>query len=1559
MRPALGNARMIEFLRSNPTRRLLPVLFVAVAAALIGTGYLLHRQVADEVRAARGAELAAIGQIKVEEVVAWRNNLLADARVTAFDPLLAAALGRWLAQPDDRVLEAQIGQRLALARDAYRMRAALLAAPDGRLLLAPDHHAGELGAPARELIRQVAATGRAGFGTLYRSPLSGEVHLYLAAPVYDEERRLLAVLLMHIAPEVGLFALVQTWPTPSRSAETLLVQRDGDHVVFLNRLRHTDAPPLALRRPLADADVVAVQAALGATGLVEGSDYRGVEVLADLRPVPDSDWFLVAKVDATEILAEVRYRSRVIAGFAGGGIALAALFFVALASVQREQNFRKQYQIERRRREELEEYRATLRSIGDAVIATDALGRVRQMNPVAEELTGWREAEAQGRALDEVFRIVNEDTRAAVENPVAQVLRDGQVVGLANHTLLIARDGSERPIADSGAPVRDERGETLGVVLVFRDQSDERAAQAALAASEARLRLVLDTVPECVQLVAPDGRLLDINAAGLRMIEAGTREQALERPVEAYVHPADRAAYADLHRRALAGEAATLRFRIIGLAGTERWVETCSAPFREAGGAVSAVLNGTRDVSELWRRQRSAVLEAGLLEAVSIALPLPAVLRKACLGIEAMYPGALASVLLVDGEGRLTHGDAPSLPPQYTQQIDGLQPGPGVGSCGTAVHRREPVVVADIATDPLWQGYAELALAHGLRACWSVPVLDSAGAAVATFAVYHREPKHPGPEQLEAIASVARIVGIAIARHRHDEALRKFALALEQSSESIVITDRQSRIEYVNDAFVRISGYPREELLGRNPRLLQSGRTPPDTYRSLWSALSAGRQWSGEFHNRRKDGSEFVEAAVVSPIRQPDGQITHYIAIKEDITEKRRVAAELDRYRHRLEELVAERTAEVEEARSQAEAANVAKSAFLANMSHEIRTPMNGVLGMLEVLARSRLTEQQAELVRTAQESGRTLLGIIDDILDFSKIEAGRLEIERTPISVADLVEGLCDALVPLARRRDVDLSVHVAPEIPERVAADPLRLRQVLFNLIGNAIKFSAGRTERRGRVAVRVTVAQPAPLRLAFAVIDNGIGMTPQDVARLFEPFSQAEASTTRRYGGTGLGLTICKRLAGLMHGELGVESRAGEGSVFTLTLPVQVPDEQPQRVLPDLTGVACVIVDSEELDVDGIGSYLEHAGAQVRRTADDKQAARVAAPLTGPVVVIRHAGAHPVRHDDRQLANLPQVRQVWITRGRRRRARVESKTVVTLDGAALRRQALLRAVAVAAGRASPEVTPDEPPPYAVGAAAPLSVSEARERGQLILVAEDDEVNTRVLRAQLDLLGRTAEFARDGAEALRLWQGGGHALLLTDLHMPVMDGYELAAAIRTREAARAPRARRTPIVALTANALRGEAERAHAAGIDDYLTKPLPLERLRATLERWLERPDAPPATATEAALDPAVLSAHVGDDPATQRELLALFLQNASKQAAELRAAGDAQQAAALAHKLKSSSRSVGALALGTLCAEIEAAARAGQHDALARGLAAFDALYARVEADIGRRLADGGK
>ncbi len=379
-----------------------------------------------------------------------------------------------------------------------------------------------------------------------------------------------------------------------------------------------------------------------------------------------------------------------------------------------------------------------------------------------------------------------------------------------------------------------------------------------------------------------------------------------------------------------------------------------------------------------------------------------------------------------------------------------------------------------------------------------------------------------------------------------EEHIRKLSQAVEQSPESIMITNLRAEIEYVNAAFLGTTGYRREEVVGRDPRFLQCGKTPQENYVALWDALRHGRSWRGEFYNRRKNGSEYVELAVITPLAQPDGTVTHYVAVKEDITEKKRLAAELEAYRHGLEDLVEQRTRQLELARAAAEAANQAKSAFLANMSHEIRTPMNTILGLAYVMRREDPPASQLDRLRKIEAAGQHLLSIINDVLDLSKIEAGRLELEQRDFALADVLDYVQSLIAEPAAAKGLHLSVDRGA-VPVWLHGDVTRIRQALLNYAGNAVRFT-----REGGIVLRASLLERRQERLLvrFEVEDSGPGIPPEALPRLFQAFEQADASITRKHGGTGLGLAITHRLAGLMGGETGVQSQPGQGSRFWFT-------------------------------------------------------------------------------------------------------------------------------------------------------------------------------------------------------------------------------------------------------------------------------------------------------------------------------------------------------------------------------------------------------------------------
>ena len=642
---------------------------------------------------------------------------------------------------------------------------------------------------------------------------------------------------------------------------------------------------------------------------------------------------------------------------------------------------------------------------------------------------------------------------------------------------------------------------------------------------------------------------------------------------------------------------------------------------------------------------------------------------------------------------------------------------------------------------------------------------------------------------------------------------------------------------------------------------------------------------------------------------------------------------------------------------SETKLANRAKDLFLASMSHEIRTPMNGIIGTLDVLHQSSLIAPQLELVNLIRESADSLLRIIDDILDFSKIEAGRLDIEHLPMSVAQVVEKSCNLVNRLAERKGGLLTVFADPAIPARLLGDASRLRQILINLINNAIKFSSGR-EYPGRVSVRAVLInrQPGNALVEFQVTDNGIGMDEATLSRVFTSFTQADASTTRKYGGTGLGLVICKQLASLMGGEITVKTKVNAGSTFTVRVPFDLAPELADNAerVSEIKGLTCLVIGGHAGLADDLATYLEADAASVTRVPD-LAAARAwnrERPDGMAVWVVDAGEEQPVLGELqsalRARADLDlRVVLVVIGRGQRRNPRAEADGVIMVDGNALNRHTLTKAVAIAAGRASAE--PEAPSGLQKTARVPVqSRDEALQQHRLVLVAEDNEINQKVIRQQLDLLGYAADVATTGREAFKRFQSGNYALLLTDLHMPEMDGYDLTLQIRVAEAGR----KRMPIIALTANALRGESERCLAVGMDEYMSKPAPLSALAAVLEKWLPaaNPTDTPQDLPSVPVQVSVLEALVGTDPQLIQEFLQAFGVSAGRLSAEIAEACGKQRpkdAAAIAHKLKSSARSVGALGLGEFCAAIEAAGTAGDLTLLTELLPSFESEMAAVD------------
>lgn len=660
-----------------------------------------------------------------------------------------------------------------------------------------------------------------------------------------------------------------------------------------------------------------------------------------------------------------------------------------------------------------------------------------------------------------------------------------------------------------------------------------------------------------------------------------------------------------------------------------------------------------------------------------------------------------------------------------------------------------------------------------------------------------------------------------------EEKVRKMSQAVEQSPATIVITDRAGRIEYTNPNFTAVTGYTAEEARGQNPRILKSGEFSSDQYRELWRTISHGGTWRGLFHNRRKNGELYWDEASISPIRNAEGQITHYLAVKMDVTERKQAAEELAR------------------AKEAAEAAAKAKSEFLANMSHEIRTPMNGVVGMTGLLLDTKLDEEQRQFAETVRDSADSLLIVINDILDFSKIEAGKLTFEEIDFNLDEVVESALELNAGSAQGKGLELVNEVKDEVPVNLRGDPGRLRQILVNLLSNAIKFTAS-----GEVALRVESATQTDREatLRFRVSDSGIGISPEAQSRLFQSFEQADNSTTRKYGGTGLGLAISKQLVKQMHGEIGVESEEGKGSTFWFTArfpKAARPRRESAQDHERLHHLRVLIVDDNATNRQILRHQIYAWNMQRGSAAGGHQALKL----------LREAAAEGSPYDVALLdMQMPEMDGMALARAIKADQRIASTRLIMLTSLGQRfSSAELRAVGLEAYLVKPVKknrlfetllrTVEIPSPANATSRPDKPRAEPKAQigaGLKVLLAEDNLVNQKISRTQIQKFGCEVQVVANGRAAVAALAEGAYDLVFMDCQMPEMDGYQATEAIRRAEQEEGDAAVswRAPmhIIAMTANAMDGDRERCLAAGMNDYISKPVHPAKIQQSLERFL---------------------------------------------------------------------------------------------------------------------------
>ena len=737
-------------------------------------------------------------------------------------------------------------------------------------------------------------------------------------------------------------------------------------------------------------------------------------------------------------------------------------------------------------------YKTTLLSIGDGVITTDNRGMITFINPMAVQLTGWKEQEAIGRHVEDVFTIVSEENEEKIINPVDKILKEGLTKEMANHTLLITRIGERVPISDSGAPVKDANGKITGVVLIFKDQTDERNLRNQLIESENLFHNLTEQSPMGIFRTRSDGYTTYVNPRWCEISGIASHEALGDGWLQG-VHPEDKHSLAEGWKQATnQQQRSTIEYRFIRPNGQQIWVLGVAVPELSPEGKPRGYIGTVIDITKRKLAEKELIQSHENFRRTMDESPL---------GMRIVTNNGQTSY--VNSEFLALYG--------YTNEEEFNQT--PVSSRYTEASLKQHIIrkkqrLKGIPVNPEYE----------------IEIFNKNGA-IRNLSVLRKMIFWNG--HLQNLV----IYRDFTERKQAENRLQLLGRAIDQNPVSIVITDAEGHITYVNPKFSDVSGYSYDEVMGKNPSFLKSGYHQRKFYADLWSTILEGKEWHGEFLNKRKNGELYWESAVISSIIDNKGKITHFVEAKEDITEKKKIIADLQL------------------AKEKAEESDRLKSAFLANMSHEIRTPLNAIMGFTHLLIEDEELDQgtKSEFFSILNQSAENLLQVINDILDLSKIETGQLQMHYSSFDVcADIQELYLMSNQQLLKwkKSHLDLNYEI-PTSPIMIYADKVRVNQVFSNLLNNAIKFT-----NQGKICFGI---QSITSRyISFFVSDTGIGISYDKQQDIFERFRQADDSSTRVYGGAGLGLSISKKLIEQMGGEISLKSEEGKGTTFTFTIP-----------------------------------------------------------------------------------------------------------------------------------------------------------------------------------------------------------------------------------------------------------------------------------------------------------------------------------------------------------------------------------------------------------------------
>ena len=1221
------------------------------------------------------------------------------------------------------------------------------------------------------------------------------------------------------------------------------------------------------------------------------------------------------------------------------------------------------------------ELRALFAAMNDVILVLDAEGRYLRIAPTNPSLLYKPPDELVGKTLYEVMPAEQAD---AFLDHIRCALETQEPVN-TEYSLQIGDE--EVWFSGTVSPLQDDQ-----VIYVARDITQRKQAEKDIEESEERYRTLVETVQEGIAYIGPEGGMIDYCNSAYAQILGLTTEELVGRSFFEFLDEEEKEKALIERSQRVEGSGSSYEICVTASDGTRKDLSATGSPIFDADGSYAGAVQTIVDITE--RKKAEAQLrksQASLAEAQ----------RMARIG-NWEYDLRTEEVSWSDEVFRI-YGYAPQeFVPTFESLLENVvHPDDRhllKENLDAAVNRGEPY---DFEHRILLPDGKERVVHRRARVD-----REESGQPLRMVGTVQdiTERKRAEEEIRELNESLERRVEERTAQLRETLAeLRaseeRFALVVEGSNDGIFDWNILDGTLFWNERLY--------EMLGLSPSTFTPTLDaffelvhPDDRERisdNLTAHLESGEEFDVEMRLRHASGEYRVCIGRGKAQRDEDGRPFRMAGTTIDITERKRAEEEIRELNERLERSVEERTSQLRHAvvelerasenlrtaKEEAEAANRAKSDFLANMSHEIRTPMNGVIGMTDLLLDTNLSEEQREYASTIHVSGESLLTIINDILDFSKIEAGEMRLEIIDFDLRMAVEDVVALFAEHAHDKGLELASLVDYDVPTALRGDPGRIRQILTNLVGNAIKFT-----EEGEVVLHAELAEEDAegATVLISVRDTGIGIAEEHQSRVFESFSQADASTTRRYGGTGLGLAIARQIVDLMGGEIGVRSEAGVGSTFFFTLPLEKQRGGARRTphpVDDLRGTRVLVVDDNATNREILHRQLSSWGMESGEAGDGfaaleelRSASRRGVPYDLAVLDMQMPGMDGMRLARRisEDEGISSTRLVLLTSVGQRGDGEEARRagIVAYLTKPVRQSELYDAIATVMSVPSGAGRAGESGETPLVTRHTLRERETGARAHLLLV-EDNPVNQKVAARTLERLGYRVAVAQNGLEALEALARKPYAAVLMDVQMPEMDGYEATAEIRKREETSG---RRTPIIAMTANAMQGDREKALASGMDDYLSKPVRQEELSEVLGRWVPQVDAadvarvpatehgaarvPDGNVDERPLDPEVLAVlrELGDDELL-KELVEMFLDDASTRLAALRGAldgGDAGSVEREAHTLKGSSGNMGAKKMAAICAELQEAGASGDHPRAAELLGRLDEEFGRVRPAI---------